>query len=58
MSAQRSNAGPISSAYYKISERLDRPIMKTFQRHPGNQVPDVQITSKVRTKNKLVALVD
>lgn len=47
MSAQRSNAGPISSANFKISERLDRPIMRTFQRHPGNQVPDAQITAKV-----------
>lgn len=46
MSAYRSNAGPISSANFKISERLDRPIMRTFQRHPGNQVPDAQITSK------------
>jgi hypothetical protein len=47
MSAQRSNAGPISSANFKISERLDRPIMRTFQRHPANQVPDAQITAKV-----------
>ncbi len=47
MSAQRSNAGPISSAYYKIPERLDRPIMRTFQKHPGHQVPDAQITAKV-----------
>jgi len=47
MSAQRSNAGPISSANFKIPERLDRPIIRTFQRHPGNQVPDAQITAKV-----------
>jgi hypothetical protein len=47
MSAQRSNAGPISSASYKIPERLDRPIMRTFQKHPGHQVPDAQITAKV-----------
>lgn len=47
MSAYRSNAGPISSANFKISERLDRPIIRTFQRHPANQVPDAQITSKV-----------
>jgi len=47
MSAYRSNAGPISSANLKISERLDRPIIRTFQRHPGNQVPDAQITAKV-----------
>ncbi len=47
MSAQRSNAGPISSANLKIPERLDRPIIRTFQRHPGHQVPDAQIISKV-----------
>lgn len=47
MSAQRCNAGPVSSSNYKISERLDRPIIRTFQRHPGNQVPDAQITAKV-----------
>ena len=47
MSAYRSNAGPISSANLKIPERLDRPIIRTFQRHPANQVPDAQITSKV-----------
>ncbi len=47
MSAQRSNAGPVSSSNLKISERLDRPIIRTFQRHPGHQVPDAQITAKV-----------
>ncbi|CAF1171808.1 unnamed protein product [Adineta ricciae] len=46
MSAQRCNAGPISSSDYKIAERLDRPIMRTFQRHPGNQVPEAQIVAK------------
>ncbi|CAF0947955.1 unnamed protein product [Adineta steineri] len=46
MSAQRSNAGPINSSDYKIPERLDRPIIRTFQRHPGNQVPEAQITAK------------
>ena len=47
MSAQRLNAGPLSPAYSKISERFDRPIIRTFQRHPGNQVPEVQMTVKV-----------
>lgn len=47
MSAQRSNAGPLSSSYYKIPERLDRPIIRTFQRHPGNQLPEAQQTVKV-----------
>ncbi|CAF0894328.1 unnamed protein product [Rotaria sordida] len=46
MSAQQFNAGPLSSSSFKIAERLDRPIMRTFQRHPGNQVPEAQITAK------------
>ncbi|CAF1040245.1 unnamed protein product [Rotaria sp. Silwood1] len=46
MSAQRFNAGPLSSSSFKIAERLDRPIIRTFQRHPGNQVPEAQITAK------------
>ncbi|CAF3359515.1 unnamed protein product [Rotaria sp. Silwood1] len=46
MSAQRSNAGPLSSSYLKTSERLDRPVIRTFQRHPGNQVPEAQMNSK------------
>lgn len=49
MSAQRSNAGPLSSSYFKIPERPDRPIMRTFQKHPGNQVPDAQILAKVES---------
>jgi hypothetical protein len=47
MSAQRSNAGPLSSSYLKICERLDRPIIRTFQRHPGNQLPEAQMNTKV-----------
>ena len=50
MSAQRANAGPLSSSFLKISERLDRPIIRTFQRHPGNQVPEAQNTAKVIQK--------
>lgn len=48
MSAQRSNAGPLSSSYLKIPERFDRPIIRTFQKHPANQIPDAQILSKVK----------
>jgi len=47
MNAQRLNAGPLSSSYLKTSERFDRPVIRTFQRHPGNQVPEVQMTAKV-----------
>ena len=57
MSAQRSNAGPISSSYYKIPERPDRPIMRTFQKHPGNQVPDAQIVTKVNRTIDLLFLI-
>jgi hypothetical protein len=47
MSAQRSNAGPLNSSDFKIPERLDRPIIRTYQKHPGNQMADAQILSKV-----------
>ena len=46
-SAQKFNAGPLSSSFLKIPERFDRPLIRTFQRHPGNQVPEVQMTAKV-----------
>lgn len=47
VNAQLANAGPLDSSHLKISERLDRPIMRTFQRHPGNQVPETQMLAKV-----------
>jgi len=47
MSAQRANAGPLNSSHLKISERFDRPVIRTFQRHPGNQLPEAQMTIKV-----------
>ncbi|CAF1929355.1 unnamed protein product [Rotaria magnacalcarata] len=50
MSAQRANAGPLSSSYLKIAERLDRPLIRTFQQHPGNQMPEAQMNSKA-TRN-------
>jgi len=46
-SAQRSNTGPVSSSNLKTSERLDRPIIRTFQRHPGKQLPEAQMIAKV-----------
>jgi hypothetical protein len=49
MTAQRANAGPLSSPHLKTSERLDRPIIRTYQRHPGNQVPEAQMIAKVCT---------
>ncbi|XP_076455333.1 tektin-like protein 1 [Babylonia areolata] len=34
--------GPMMNADLFTRERLERPIMKVFQRHPGNQMPDAQ----------------
>jgi hypothetical protein len=47
MIAQRFNAGPLSSSYLKTAEHFDRPVIRTFQRHPGNQLPEAQMTAKV-----------
>jgi len=47
MSAQRFNAGPLSSSFLKTPERFDRPVIRTFQRHTGNQLPETQMTAKV-----------
>ncbi|CAF1211852.1 unnamed protein product [Adineta ricciae] len=49
MSAQRTNAGPQSSSNLKTCERFDRPIIQTFQRHPGNQLSEVQMAMKTTT---------
>ena len=54
--AQQLNAGPLSSSYLKTSERLDRPVIRTFQRHPGNQVPETQTNARVY-KNVFVLFV-
>jgi hypothetical protein len=47
MTAQRANAGPLTSSHLKTAERLDRPVIRTFQRHPGNQVSEAQMIAKV-----------
>ena len=47
--------GPVSSADLMRHERLDRPIMKVFQRHPGNNMPEAQEIVKVRTKGIMVS---
>jgi hypothetical protein len=34
--------GPEKYTNLKTYEVLDRPVMKSFQKHPGNQVPEAQ----------------
>lgn len=39
--------GPEKSTNLFTYENLDRPIIKSFQRHPGNQLPEAQEIHKV-----------
>lgn len=39
--------GPEKSTNLMTYEQLDRPVMKSFQKHPGNQVPEAQEIAKV-----------
>ena len=32
--------GPVSSSHLNTSERLDRPQVRVFQRHPGTDLPE------------------
>jgi sugar-specific transcriptional regulator TrmB len=34
--------GPLTSEHLELRERLDRPVVKVVQRHPGNQMPEAQ----------------
>ena len=44
----------MSSADLMSHERLDRPIMKVFQRQPGNNMPEAQEIVKVRIKGVIL----
>lgn len=40
--AYKYSIGPEKSTNLNLYEKLERPIIKTFQKHPGNQVPEAQ----------------
>jgi hypothetical protein len=44
--------GPEKSRDLFTYERLDRPIIKAVQKHPGNQFPDAKETAKVTIQLK------
>jgi hypothetical protein len=44
--------GPEKSTNLNLYEKLERPIIKTFQKHPGNQVPEAQEIHKVLRINR------
>ena len=45
--AMKYTLGPEKSTNLNLYEKLERPIIKTFQKHPGNQVPEAQEIHKV-----------
>lgn len=45
--ALKYSLGPEKYTNLQTYEKLDRPVMRTFQRHPGNQVPEAQKISEV-----------
>jgi len=46
--------GPVSSKDLEVRERLNRPVIKVMQRHPGNQMPEAQYILQVRMLYDLV----
>lgn len=40
--------GPVAYSDIATRERLDRPMVKVFQRHPGTQLPEAQEIIRVR----------
>ena len=50
--AYKYSLGPEKSTNLNLYEKLERPIIKTFQKHPGNQVPEAQEIHKVLVFNE------
>lgn len=42
--------GPEKSSSLETYEKVARPLIRTYQKHPGNQVPEVDQTIQVRFK--------
>jgi hypothetical protein len=45
--------GPLYSGDMMGRERLDRPIITTFQRHPGTNLPEAQEIVRVSTSSNI-----
>ena len=39
--------GPVSTSYLTTREKLDRPLVRVFQRHPGTDLPEASHFAQV-----------